>query len=70
MKMVEWGEEKPEDQSCFGEWRPWLEYVLQTTGLKKQTRERNLDDYPDVVKEEIAHSLPYYEKLYAKRYLH
>ncbi|XP_064625857.1 uncharacterized protein LOC135486721 isoform X2 [Lineus longissimus] len=67
-KMVEWGDEKPADQSCFVGWEPWVEGVLNSTGLHKSaTRQRNLDDYPDAVREEIEHSLPYYEKLYAKR---
>ncbi|XP_064628485.1 uncharacterized protein LOC135488041 isoform X1 [Lineus longissimus] len=71
-RMVEWGE-TPEHIRTYSEsdyMRSWIEPALKSTGFKRfKQQERNLDDYPDEVKNEIDRSLPFYKKLYALRYV-
>jgi hypothetical protein len=71
--MVEWGDQVPDDISillkpeCF---RPWAMPVLKTKGLKRSNQTiRNVEDYPETAQREIEDALPYYEKLYALRYV-
>ena len=63
--MLTWEPEEVEEWKLFSSYPVWYGTAMHSSGFMKTTQStsESLTDYPEIVKECIQHSLPYYEAL-------
>ena len=67
--MLTWEPEEGEEWKHFPNSLIWYRTAMYSSGFMKTTQSTSelLSDYPEIVKECIQYSLPYYEALYERR---